>query len=319
MLDLHYLSGMIPIRFDGADDLSDQLLIAEQPDLRNALMVCAWSGWSDAGESATRALHHLTQELETIKFAEIDAEEFYIFTEERPMVENSLDGGRRLVWPKNELFYLKSESNHVPDIVFLIGTEPHLKWRTYTSLVADLAKALNVEMLVTVGALLDEVPHTRDAVVVSTTVHEDLGPRYGHVEYARPNYEGPSGMTSATIDAFAKHEIMSVSIWGHAPRYLQGAQNPAITLAIVEEIERFANISVRTGELERETEEFRTRVDYALRNTPKAVEYVESLEERYDSEMDVADDPEPAALVDELDEFLRTRNPGVDDDDSQRG
>lgn len=296
--------------------MSDQLLIAEQPDLSNTLMIAAWSGWSDAGESATRALHHLTQELNTTKFAEIDAEDFYIFTEERPFVENAEDGGRRLVWPKNEFFYLKSENESVPDVVFLIGTEPHLKWRTYTSLVADIANAMNVEMLVTVGALLDEVPHTRSAVVMSTTVHEDLGDRYGHVEYGRPNYEGPSGMTSATIDACARRGIMSVSIWGHAPRYLQGAQNPAITLAIIEEIERFANISVSKEALEKEAEDFTTRVDYALRNTPKAVEYVRTLEEKYDSELDVAEDPEPAALIDELDEFLKTRT--TEDGDETR-
>ena len=296
--------------------MSDQLLIAEQPDLSNTLMIAAWSGWSDAGESATRALHHLTQDLNTTKFAEIDAEEFYIFTEERPFVENAEDGGRRLLWPKNEFFYLKSEDEALPDVVFLIGTEPHLRWRTYTSLVADIANATNVEMLVTVGALLDEVPHTRSAVVMSTTVHEDLGDRYSHVEYGRPNYEGPSGMTSATIDACARRGIMSVSIWGHAPRYLQGAQNPAITLAIIEEIERFAKISVNKDSLEREAEDFTTRVDYALRNTPKAVEYVRSLEEKYDSELDVAEDPEPAAMIDELDEFLKTRT--TDDGDENR-
>ena len=302
---------------DGEHDLSDQLLIAEQPDLSDALMICAWSGWSDAGESATRALHHLTHQLDTTKFAELDAEEFYIFTEERPFVENTEDGGRRLVWPKNEFFYLKSQRVDRPDIVLFIGTEPHLKWRTYTSLVADLASALDVRMLVTVGALLDEVPHTRAAVVMSTTVHDDLGDRYKHVNYSRPNYEGPSGMTSATIDAFALHGIKSASIWGHAPRYLQGAQNPAITLAIIEEIERLANISVETDGLEREAQDFASRVDYALSNTPKAVEYVRSLEERYDSEMDVSQDPEPAAMIDELDEFLKTRNPGTDEGDAR--
>ena len=293
--------------------MSDQLLIAEQPDLNDALMIAAWSGWSDAGESATRALHHLIQELGSTRFAEIDAEEFYIFTEERPYVENAPDGSRRLIWPKNEFYYLKSDSDELPDVVFFIGTEPHLKWRTYTSLVADVANAVNVDMLVTVGALLDEVPHTRSAVVMSTTVHEDLGPRYKHISYARPNYEGPSGMTSATMDTFSRRGIKSASIWGHAPRYLQGAQNPAITLAIVEEIQRFAGLSVGTANLQRESEDFRTRVDYALQNTPKAVEYVQTLEERYDSELEVADDPEPAALIDELDEFLRTRNPGEDD------
>ena len=286
-------------------------------------MVCAWSGWSDAGESATRALHHLTQELGAKKFAEIDPEEFYIFTEERPMVENDDDGGRRLVWPTNEFFYWKSEEEQFPDLVVLIGTEPHLKWRTYTSLVADVAQALNVDMLMTVGALLDEVPHTREPMVLGTTTHDDLGPRYSKVlrRYKRPNYEGPSGMTSATIDEFARRGIKAVSVWGHAPRYLQGAQNPAITLGIVEEIEKFSNILVENERLGDEAFDFRTRVDYALENTPKAVEYVQSLEERYDSEMTVAEDPGPAALIDELDEFLRTRDMGMDEDgvDTARG
>ena len=297
--------------------MSDQLLIAEQPDLEDAFMVCAWSGWSDAGESATRALHHLTQEIGAAKFAEIDPEEFYIFTEERPMVENDGDGGRRLVWPKNEFFYWKSNHENLPDLVVFIGTEPHLKWRTYTSLVADIGKALNVGMLMTVGALLDEVPHTREPMVLGTTTHDNLGKRYNHVleRYKKPNYEGPSGLTSATIDEFARRGIKAVSVWGHAPRYLQGAQNPAITLGIVEEIEKFSNIMIKSDSLGDEAFDFRTRVDYALQNTPKAMEYVQSLEERYDSEMTVAQDPEPAALIDELDEFLQSRDMGFCEDD----
>ena len=293
--------------------MSDQLLIAERPDLHDTLMIAAWSGWSDAGESATRALYHLTQELHTTKFAEIDPEDFYIFTEERPFVENALEGGRRLIWPKNEFHYLKSDSKNLPDIVFLIGTEPHLRWRTYSSLVADVANETNVDMLVTAGSLLDEVPHTRSAVVMSTTIYENLGARYQHVNYPRPNYEGPSGMTSAMMDTFSQRGIMSASIWGHAPRYLQGAQNPAITLAIIKEIQRFANIEVETAKLEQEAEDFVTRVDYALQNTPKAVEYVRNLEERYDSEMIVAEEPEPSAWIEELDEFLQTRNSDGDD------
>ncbi len=296
--------------------MSDQLTIVEQPELRNTLMLAAWSGWSDAGESATQSLHHLAHELSSTKFAQIEAEDFYIFTEERPTIMNDPDGGRQLVWPKNEFFYARASHDEDTDIVLLIGTEPHVKWQTYTALVADIAKAMNVEMLVTVGALLDEVPHTRSAVVMSTTIHDDLGPRYQHVKYGRPTYEGPSGMTSATIDAFAKRGIPSASVWGHAPRYLQGAQNPAITLAIVEELQRIAKISVATETLKRESEEFTTRVDYALRNTPKAVEYLRTLEERYDSELEVAQDPEPAALIDELDEFLRTRD--VDDEESSQ-
>lgn len=293
--------------------MSDRLLISEQPELHDALMLTAWSGWSDAAESATRALKYLVHELDAVKFAEIDAEEFYIFTEQRPIVRNSMDGSRLLRWPRNEFFWWKSDSALAPDLVILVGDEPNLKWRNYTSLVADLGVAVGVSMLATVGALLDSVPHTRSPRVFSTSIHDDLGERYSHVSYPKPNYEGPSGMTSATIDAFAKRGINAVSIWGHAPHYLQVPHNPAITLGIVREICRFASISVDTYSLERDATDFTDRVGYALRDQSEVTEYVRTLEERYDSEVVASQDPEPGEVIDELDAFLRSRN--LDDDD----
>ncbi len=298
--------------------MSDQLIIREQPALENALMFAAWSGWSDAGESATNAVRYVADKLGAVKFAQIEPEEFYIFSELRPHVQNSDDGGRELIWPCNEFYYLASEGSNRPDMVFFVGTEPNMKWQTYTTLVADVANAVNVEMLAAVGALLDEVPHTREAVVVSTTVHDDLGPRYEHIRYSPPNYEGPAGMTSATIDQFSRRGIKSVSIWGHAPRYLPNTENPAMTLGIVNELQNVASFSVPVEELESEIEPFNARVDHSLENTPNAAEYIRALEERYDSEMEVAQEPETAMVVDELDEFLKSRFEDEGDDASGR-
>ncbi len=301
--------------------MSDQLLIHEQPQLDDALLVAAWSGWSDAAESATRALRHMIRDLGATKFAEIDAEEFYVFTDQRPVVRNARDGSRQLKWPSNEFFYWKSYSASTPDIVVIVGEEPNLKWRGYTDLVADLAKAVGVTMLATVGALLDSVPHTRSPRVLCTTVHEDLGSRYRHIKYPKPNYEGPSGLTSATIDAFDRRNIKAVSIWGHAPHYLQVAHNPAITLAIVREICNFASFNINTEELERDAIDFTRKISAALKNQPDVLQYVRTLEERYDSEATVAEDPGPAEAIDELDAFLRNRGSGIDDGDesSSRG
>jgi len=280
------------------------------PDLDKPLMLGAWSGWSDAGECATLALREVVHQIGAQRFASIDAEEFYNFTEERPVVRNMSDGTRRLIWPKNDIYYWKSGIGDAPDLVLIIGTEPHLKWRTYTNAVAQLGHAVGVELLATIGALLDSVPHTRAARVLCTTVESNLPERYGHIHYPRPNYEGPSGMTSATIDAFAKQGIKSVSIWGHAPHYLQVKRNPAITLAMLNEISNLTSMPFDTRQLERDAAEFEETITRAIESQDEVRSYVTRLEEQYDDEQTIAEDPVSGDVVQELDEFLRGRSTG---------
>ena len=273
-------------------------------------MLGAWSGWSDAGECATLALREVVAQLQARKFASIDAEEFYDFSEERPVVRNMEDGTRQLFWPKNDLYYWKSSINGVPDLVVIVGTEPHLKWRTYTDAVAELARNVGVELLATIGALLDSVPHTRAARVLCTTIEQALPERYQHIRYPRPNYEGPSGMTSATITAFAKQGIKSVSIWGHAPHYLQVKRNPAITLAMIDEISNLSSMEFNTSHLERDAAEFEETVSRAIESQSEVRSYVERLEEQYDKEQTTAEDEISGEVVQELDDFLRSRSTG---------
>ena len=275
-------------------------------------MLGAWSGWSDAGECATLALREVAAQLRARKFASIDAEEFYNFSEERPVVRNMDDGTRQLFWPKNDIYSWKSTINGVPDLVLIVGAEPHLKWRTYTDAVAQLAQAVGVELLATIGALLDSVPHTRAARVLCTTIEGNLPERYRHIRYPRPNYEGPSGMTSATIDAFAKRGIKSVSIWGHAPHYLQVKRNPAITLAMLAEISNLTSLQLDTNRLERDAAEFEETISRAIEHQDDVRTYVERLEEQYDDEQTVAEDPVSGDVVQELDDFLRGRSTGND-------
>ena len=288
----------------------EHLKVTDLPELDRPLMLAAWSGWSDAGECATLAIREIATQLNARKFASIDPEEFYIFSQERPIVRNATSGERVLRWPKNDFYYWRSSQQGVPDLVLLHGTEPQLRWRTYTSAIASLAKSLNVELLANLGALLDSVPHTRAARVLCTSVDHDLGGRYEHLRYPRPNYEGPTGMTSATIDAFTQQGIKSISIWGHAPHYLQVKRNPSITLAMLNEISKLAAFPINVAGLEKDADEFNETISRAIESQSEIRSYVAQLEERYDDELTAIEDRDASELVQELDEFLRSRPSG---------
>ena len=288
---------------------------SEHPILKNTVFIAAWGGWPDAAESATRSLRELVTQLSATRFASIDPEEFYDFAEQRPIISNESDGSRKLTWPKNEFYYWKSDDGG-RDLLIFIGVEPNLKWRTYTDILHKVVKASDVKLLVTVGALLDSVPHTRSPRVIGSSVNADLGPGFEHIKYPVPNYEGPSGLTSVLMDRLAGDKIPSASIWGHSPHYLQVAQNPTVTHAILTELQNFISAPIDLIKLSKESEEFDENLVRALADQQEIEGYVKRLEERYDSEEEYRQSPEPAALVQELEDFLRQqRGSSADSDD----
>ena len=276
----------------------------EHPILSNTVFLAAWGGWPDAAESATRALRELVRQLSATKFAYIDSEEFYDFAEQRPVVSNRADGSRKLTWPKNEFFYWKADDGG-RDLLIFIGVEPNLKWRTYTDLVYQVADESDTKLLVTVGALLDSVPHTRSPRVTASSTSDDLGDGFQHIKYAVPNYEGPSGLTAVLVDRIGRDSIPAASIWGHSPHYLQVAQNPSLTHAILSELQQFISAPINLSKLAADAEEFDENLVNALSDQQEITGYVKRLEERYDSEEEFSQSPEPAALVRELEDFLR--------------
>lgn len=290
-------------RNDWLDYLS-ALKYTEHPILTNTVLLAAWGGWPDAAESATRSLRELVRQLSATKFASIDAEDFYDFAEQRPVITNQSDGSRKLTWPKNEFFYWKADDGG-RDLLIFIGVEPNLKWRTYTDLIHQVANESDTKLLVTVGALLDSVPHTRSPRVTGSSLNTNLGKEFEHIKYAVPNYEGPSGLTSVLIDRLAQDEVPAASIWGHSPHYLQVAQNPTLTHAILSELQQFISVPVDLTKLARDSEEFDENLVRALADQQEIEGYVKRLEERYDSEEEYRQSPEPAALVQELEDFLR--------------
>lgn len=300
-----------------------ELNLTEQPDLKDSVVIAAWAGWPDAAESATRAVRELVRQLRAVKFASIDPEQFYVFTDHRPVVSNGPRDSRMLTWPVNELFYYRAPEGG-RNVLLIIGEEPDLKWGAYTGYLSSVAKTNGAKLLVTVGALLDAVPHTRPPRVMGTSTSEIRGEVLGEllgsgnrsISYPKPNYEGPSGITSAAIDAFSKHDIPAVSIWGHAPHYLQVAHNPSITLAILRELQRFVPAVLDFSVLEKQTEEFQDNLVTALDGQRELAAYVQKLEERFDTEEDARGRPEPRELMAELEDFLRSqREPAGEDDE----
>jgi proteasome assembly chaperone (PAC2) family protein len=282
----------------------DHTTLIRRPRLRGPLLLAAFDGWNDAGEAATTALDAIGDALAAETFAVIDPEEFYDFQATRPTVR-LVDGHRRVEWPAIEL-----RAAHLPaadhDLIVVRGQEPNLRWRTFATEVVELASSLGVEMLVTVGALLADVPHTRPVQVVSSAGDRDLAERLG-LNISR--YEGPTGILGVLGDLATSEGIPTVGLWAALPHYLNLAPNPWGAMALIEELRRLLPMAVDTSALADQTEAFDAAVAELVEENPELAGYIERLEA--DSEEDdeegspgLADVP-PEELVAEVERYLR--------------
>jgi len=282
----------------------DHTTLIRKPRLRGPLLLAAFDGWNDAGEAATTALDAIGDALAAETFAVIDPEEFYDFQATRPTVR-LVDGHRRVEWPAIEL-----RAAHLPaadhDLIVVRGQEPNLRWRTFATEVVELASSLGVEMLVTVGALLADVPHTRPVQVVSSAGDRDLAERLG-LNVSR--YEGPTGILGVLGDLATSEGIPTVGLWAALPHYLNLAPNPWGAMALIEELRRLLPMAVDTSALADQTEAFDAAVAELVEENPELAGYIQRLEA--DSEEDdeegspgLADVP-PEELVAEVERYLR--------------
>jgi proteasome assembly chaperone (PAC2) family protein len=282
----------------------DHTTLIRRPRLRGPLLLAAFDGWNDAGEAATTALDAIGDALAAETFAVIDPEEFYDFQATRPTVR-LVDGHRRVEWPAIEL-----RAAHLPaadhDLIVVRGQEPNLRWRTFATEVVELASSLGVEMLVTVGALLADVPHTRPVQVVSSAGDRDLAERLG-LNVSR--YEGPTGILGVLGDLATSEGIPTVGLWAALPHYLNLAPNPWGAMALIEELRRLLPMAVDTSALADQTEAFDAAVAELVEENPELAGYIQRLEA--DSEEDdeegspgLADVP-PEELVAEVERYLR--------------
>ncbi|MFL6251822.1 MAG: PAC2 family protein [Actinomycetes bacterium] len=283
----------------------DHTTLIRRPRLRGPLLLAAFDGWNDAGEAATTALDAIGDALAAETFAVIDPEEFYDFQATRPTVR-LVDGHRRVEWPAIEL-----RAAHLPaadhDLIVVRGQEPNLRWRTFATEVVELASSLGVEMLVTVGALLADVPHTRPVQVVSSAGDRDLAERLG---LSVSRYEGPTGILGVLGDLATSEGIPTVGLWAALPHYLNLAPNPWGAMALVRELRRLLPMAVDTSALADQTEAFDAAVAELVEENPELAGYIERLEADNDEEDDeegspgLADLP-PEELVAEVERYLR--------------
>jgi predicted ATP-grasp superfamily ATP-dependent carboligase len=290
----------------------------ERPALRRPVLVAAFRGWNDGGQGATLAGSYLARIWDATRFAEIDPEGFVDFQATRPHV--SLEEGltRRIDWPEN-VFYRASVPASDRDAVLLLGIEPNIRWRTFSELVVGVARDLEVELVVTLGALLADVPHTRPAPVTGAASDPELVAELG-LQHSR--YEGPTGIVGIIHDACRRAGLPSVSLWSAVPHYVSLAPSPRAARALCERLGGLLGVSVDVEELAAAEEAYADQVSEAVASDPDTAAYVEELERRADSLEDWTREeelPSGDSIAAELTRFLREREKNGDDEPPDRG
>ena len=287
----------------------DYVLISQFPEQPVERMIAAFRGWPDAGDAATATLNYMLTALGAQKFAEIDPEEFFNFAQERPRSTRSKDGIRHLQWPANE-FYLWPGADEAPPVVFYLGTEPHLKWRTFSSLVGELARQCGVKSVVHIGALLDAVPHTRATRFSGTSTNQRIQAAFDRANVRTSKYQGPSGITLPVSESLAARGISYTSLWGHVSHYLHATPNFRVGLGLARNLSDMLGLPVDLGKLTVMAEAFDREVEKVIGDDDQLGKYIVTLEEKHDAAIDAVDMPDPADLVRDLERFLRAERMG---------
>jgi len=286
--------------------MAEDLRIFERPSLRHPVMIVAFRGWNDGGQGASLAAGFLAKAWDADRFAEIDPEGFYDFQATRPHV--SLDEGmtRRIDWPENA-FYHAAMPGTERDAVLLLGIEPNLRWRSFSAEVVGLARQLEVELVITLGALLADVPHTRPAPVTGSASDAKLIQELG-LEGSR--YEGPTGIVGVVHDACREAGLPSVSLWAAVPHYVSLAPSPRAALALCERLRGLIGAELDTTELEEASTAYAEQVSEAVATDAETAAYVEELERRVDTLEETEELPSGDSIAAELTRYLREREAG---------
>jgi len=294
----------------------DSVAFHREPPSNLPTMVVAFGGWIDAGEAVTGAMRHLVRHLPASPLASIDPEEFFDFTKVRPIVRLTAEGQRTIRWPRSEFLTWQPPESHAGLLLFR-GMEPQRRWRAYTTLLLDVAEQCGVQRIVSLGALLAALPHTRPPRVTGNSTDpawqallEDWG------MYRRPRYEGPTGIATVVLDAATRRGMRYLSLMGQAPHYLQGSTNPAVSQALLTSVTRLLGLELDLSQFDKAVQAFCTRCDQAVTQDASIQAYVRQLEQDYDATVDKAprplrdEDLNPEKLIQELEDFLREERGG---------
>jgi proteasome assembly chaperone (PAC2) family protein len=279
-------------------------------------MVAAFRGWNDGGQGASLAGAYLARAWAARSFASIDPENFYDFQATRPTV-SLVDGvTRQIDWPENTFM-------HAPlpgagrDAIIMLGVEPNLRWRTFSELVTGVATDFGVELVITLGSLLADVPHTRPSPVTGSATDPELIDKLG-LQASR--YEGPTGMVGVLHDACARAGLKSASLWAAVPHYVSLTPSPRAAKALVDRLAELLEADVDTAELDEAADSYAQQVSEAVASDEETAAYVHELERRVDELAEEGDLPSGDAIAAELTRFLRERERDQDGgDDVARG
>ena len=280
--------------------------IHQIPLLRNPVMIVAFSGWNDAAEAASGAVEHLlsgwrdkSDEVVPELIADVDSEDFYDFQVNRPQVSIDDSEIRSITWPTTQVFGLAIPSMQ-RDLVIVTGVEPSMRWKNFTADLLDLADDLEVSLVMTLGSLLADTPHSRPITVTGTGAHPSMASRLG---VSVSKYEGPTGILGIIQDGCMRRGIDAISLWAAVPHYAASSPSPKATLALINTIEEFLDISIPMSDLPERSDAWEKEVDELAAEDSEVAEYVKALEESKDAAElpDVSGD----SIAKEFERYLR--------------
>jgi proteasome assembly chaperone (PAC2) family protein len=282
--------------------------LEDLPELRDPIMIAAFEGWNDAGETASATLGHLIRTWGAEPVAALDPEDYYDFQVNRPRVVQESDGNRAIRWPTTRIL-LAQDTPLDRDVLLVQGIEPSMRWMTFYGEIIDLARDLDVRTLITLGGLLADVPHTRPIPVTVSSEHEETRQRY---DLQASQYEGPTGIVGVIVDAAHEAGIPTMSVWAAVPHYAGGSPSPKATLALLTRLEELLDTIIGHDDLPEQARAWEHGVDELAQSDDEVAEYVQTLEQAQDT----TELPEASgdAIAREFERYLRRR-----DDDPPTG
>ena len=264
---------------------------------KDPIMVIAFAGWNDAGGASTWAIRSLIEKTIATEILTFDSEEFYDFSRERPTVH--LDGeSRSLSWPKNTISLSNDGS-----LLLMEGVEPQLNWQTFTQNILAEAQKYNVSMIITLGSLLAEVPHSRPVLIHGVSENTEINRTYG---LQTSSYEGPTGIIGVINQLSTDAGIPNMSFWATVPNYVAGAESPKAALALIERLKTTLNLSLNTTDLEIASSAYERQINQIIEGDEDTSKYVDELEDNYDAgDYEVAS---PEDFVKDVENFLRDQD-----------
>ena len=261
-----------------------------EPELRNPVLVVAFAGWNDAADAATAVVKFLSERWKPVKLAEIEPEDFFVFTETRPIVHYADGIERSITWPVNQ-FSAHQSPFMSRDIILYQGSEPQLKWKTFSKQFLAVCKRYKVKEVVLLGALLADIPHSITVPISGTSSNAELRERLQEMDVHHSRYEGPTGIVGVLQDACRRAGIPAASIWAAAPHYLAATPNTKVTAALLKYLNVFLSLGLDLSEIQSEAIRFEEQITALVARDPEASAYVRKLEEQI-AEMEEEGDEE---------------------------